>query len=445
MTTAVPDATSAYYDPAVETMARDRIEQQQLAALLDLLPHAYEHAPLVRMVWEEAGVHPRDIRTLDDFRHLAPFVDKDAVRRYRDAHDDPFGGICAVPIDELTAVMSTSGTTGDPTLVPEQWGGARRGPPALARDFWGMGVRPGDDFMLCLFTFRGPTYAFVQSLGARPIVCDFHGHEMPRLCDLSLRYRPTGLYNFGSVLIDAVAEHCDATGLDPAEVFDSYRGVVFAGEPLGRRDRDRAESWGVELYEHTSVADVGYAFECGEHDGLHTWEDMAFVEALDAETGTPLAPGSFGPQRRVELVGTTLVNRVGPLLRHRSDDLVRMSFEACACGRTHARVWPIGRKGDEVLVGGRAVLPVDVWDAVQSVDACARGLFQVVRPRREVDRLQLRVGYSSRWRDRLAAVEDGVRAAVAAAVGVEPDVELVPDEVLLRLGPPHKIPRVARR
>jgi phenylacetate-CoA ligase len=108
-------------------------------------------------------------------------------------------------------------------------------------------------------------------------------------------------------------------------------------------------------------------------------------------------------------------------------------------------MWPIGRKGDEVVVDGKAVLPVDVWDAVESVDACALGLFQIVRPAREVDQLQLRVGVGPAWRDKLPAVGDDVRAAVHAAVGLVPDVELVPDHELLRLGPPHKIPRVAAR
>jgi len=108
-------------------------------------------------------------------------------------------------------------------------------------------------------------------------------------------------------------------------------------------------------------------------------------------------------------------------------------------------MWPIGRKGDEIVVNGKPVLPVDVWEAVESVDACALGLFQIVRPRREVDQLRLRVGYAAGWRDKLPLVDDDVRAAVHAAVGLVPKVELVPDDELLRLGPPHKIPRVATR
>lgn len=132
-------------------------------------------------------------------------------------------------------------------------------------------------------------------------------------------------------------------------------------------------------------------------------------------------------------------------MRYRSDDIVRLGTETCACGRTHARMWPIGRKSDEVIVDGRSVLPIDVWGAVESVDACALGLFQVIRTGRVVERLRLRVGYAPGRERRLDAVREEVSAAVQVRLGVEPDVELVPYDALLRLGPPHKIPRVAPR
>ena len=82
--------------------------------------------------------------------------------------------------------MSTSGTTGDPTLVPEKWGGGGGRPTIITRDFWGMGVRPGDHVALVLFTFRGPTYGLFQGLGTVPVLFDFDPAEMERFCELSL-------------------------------------------------------------------------------------------------------------------------------------------------------------------------------------------------------------------------------------------------------------------
>jgi phenylacetate-CoA ligase len=308
----------------------------------------------------------------------------------------------------------------------------------MYRDFWEIGVRPGDHVLLNLFTFRGPIYGFAHALGAVPIVVDYGEHELSRLCDLSLRYRPTVLYNLGGTLLLALEEAIERYAVDPVDVFSSYRGVVTAGEPMGPRARALATEWGTELFEHTSVGDVTASFECHEHDGLHFWEDTAFVEAVapgasDHRHATAVADGG-----RAELVATSLFNAVAPLIRYRSDDLVRLDRSPCRCGRTHARMWPLGRLGDETIVGGRAVLPTDVWHAVEAVRGTARGLFQIVRSQREVDVLRLRVGYAHVADGDLPRVRDDLIAAVTTAVGVAPDVELVPEAELLRLGPPHR-------
>jgi phenylacetate-CoA ligase len=439
--TNLPPAESVFYDAEIETLPRARLEELQLERLMTVLPLAYEQSPLIRETWDAARVHPREITTLDDFRERVPFIDKDMVRRFRKDRGDPYGGLLCVDPAQLTGVSSTSGTTGDPTLVPEQWGGGGLTSPAIiTRDLWGWGVRPGDFVMLVLFTFRGPTYGLFQhSLGTTPILLDFDPREMERFCELSIEYRPTAVYNFGSVLINAVKDVCDRRGFDPRDVFSSYRGVTFAGEPLSPRARALAESWGIELFEHGNVGDVTGSFECVHHDGLHAWEDTVLVEGVDVDG---IEPGA--PEDRCELVATSLANHIAPLVRFRSDDIVRLTYDPCGCGRTHVRMWPRGRKSDEIVVDGISVLPLDVWGAVESVDACAMGLFQVIRAARQVDRLQLRVGYAPDWSQRLDAVRDELMAAVLAATGAEPDIELVPNDALLRLGPPHKIPRVAK-
>jgi len=443
--TALPPVASVYFDAKWETMPRPQLEDAQLELLLDLLPYAYEHSALVRETWDTARVKPADVRSLDDFREKVPFIDKDAVRRFRDERGDPYGGLLCVEPSELTAIMSTSGTTGDPTLVAECWGGAPSRPTIVTRDFWGMGLRPGHHVALVLFTFRGPMYGLIQGLGATPVLVDYDPAEIGRLLELSVRYRPTIMYNFGNTLMAATPAAAERAGIDPKDAFSSYLGVVWAGEPLGPRARALAAEWGLPLFEHTSVGDVTASFECTAHDGLHFWEDTAFVEGIEPEAENHADAVAAPDGARCELVATALTNRVAPLIRYRSDDVVRLTRQPCRCGRTHARMWTVGRKSDEIVVAGRAVMPIDVWGAIETVDACALGLFQIVRPAREVDRLQLRVGYAPPYESRLGAVRDEVAGAVEAAIGIAPDVELVPDAQLLRLGPPHKIPRVTKR
>jgi phenylacetate-CoA ligase len=438
------DPSRRYFVPEIETMPRADLDALREEKLLgDIVPWAYERSGLVRETWDAAGVSAADIRTMDDFREKVPFLDKDAIRSYRDRHHDPYGGLlCLDPHTSgvFSAIFSTSGTTGDPTPAPY----AGRGPSMLVREFWELGCRPGDHFTHMLFTFRGPgIHDTIRGIGATPIFLDHRPADLPQLFRFSQDLRPTAWYTLSGPLVAALEQAGLAMGVDLADVFASYKGVVFAGEPIGPRARIRVGSWGLELFMQTSVGDVGAATECREHDGYHFWEDCAFIEHLDPYGTGPSDSGPVGEGERGELVSTTLVDKVAPLIRYRSDDLVRLTRERCACGRTHGRIWPLGRKGDEVMVDGRSVLPGDVWEAVEAVPETEAGLFQVIRTGREVDRLRLRVGYSSEGARGLSDLRTRVTDAVHAAVGMAPEIELVPNEALLRQGPPHKIPRVA--
>jgi len=425
-----------YFEPAVETMSRADIEAVQEERLLELLPYAYERSALVRETWEAAGVRPGDVRSLEDFRAKVPFIDKDAIRSFRDRHGDPYGGLLCVPEDELIAIHSTSGTTGDPTPTPQ--GPSRGG--GLAREFWELGVRPGDHMVMFLFTFRGVSvFRNMHDVGAVPLFFDHTPGELARLAELTERYQPTGLYLLSGPMLMAIEAVSGQLGIDPAELFASYRGAVFGGEPLGPRARQLVEGWGLELFLHTAVGDAGAATECRQHDGCHWWEDAVLVEHLDPDGSEPV-----GNDERGEMVVTSLGDRTAPLVRFRSDDLVRLTRDRCGCGRTHGRIWPLARKTDEVVVDGRSVVPTDVWAAVESVPATSAGFFQLIRPQRELDVLRLRVGYRSPLAEAESAVRDAVANAVFEAVGLIPSIDLVPNEELLRLGPPQKIPRVAK-
>jgi phenylacetate-CoA ligase len=429
-----------YFDAAVETMDRAALDRMQEDKLLgDLVPWAYERSPLIRDTWDRAGITAADVQTMDDFREKVPFLDKDAIRRFRDGRNDPYGGLlCLTPDDHpklFSAVFSTSGTTGDPTPVPS----VTAGPSILVREFWEMGVRPGDFFTYALFTFRGPgIHHTVRGVGATPLFFDHTPLELPNLLRFSKEYRPTGWYTVSSPLILGIEQLAPGMGIDPVELFSSYEGIVYAGEPLSARSRRLLDEWGVTPFIHTGVGDCGAATECREHDGCHAWEDVAFVETLDPDGTEPVGDGERG-----ELVASTLVDKIAPLIRYRSDDLVRVTRATCACGRTHARMWPLGRKGDEVVVQGLSVLPGDLWPAIEAVPETRAALFQVVRTGRECDVLRLRVGFAGDG-EPPAGLRLRVCESVHAAVGVEPDVELVPNDVLLRQGPPHKIPRVVK-
>jgi phenylacetate-CoA ligase len=161
-------------------------------------------------------------------------------------------------------------------------------------------------------------------------------------------------------------------------------------------------------------------------------------EVIDPETGEQVPSGGRG-----EMVVTNLVDRMDPLIRFRSSDFVEWTEEKCGCGRTHARFWPLGRVGDELVVAGRSVMPRDVWDAIETVPETASGLFQIIRPQREVEVLKLRVGYEGS--PDLVDLERRVADSVEQAIGVLPQIEFTPNSEIIKLGPPHKIPRTAKQ
>ncbi len=428
-----------FLDP-IETASREDLDRHQEGLLATMSEHAFRSAPLINQVWKAAGVSPSDIRSTGDFREKAPFIDKDMIRAFRDAHGDPAGGMGATLAGETISVGTTSGTTGDPTPVPN----SRRTPSedSFARDHWHIGLRPGDYTCHVMFTFRGGHRRRTMSeLGIAEICFSMSPQEMPRLCEASLRYRPTSMAILPNPMILALEQHFERTGADPVDVFSSYKGALFGGEPLGDRLRNLTRSWGLEIFENTSLGDVCGASECRQHDGFHAYEDLAYIECVDPLTAEPVADGDIG-----ELVVTTLVDRLTPLVRYRTGDLVTINRGPCGCGRTHSRFKLHGRASDQTLVQGRSILPRELMGLIEVHSETRAALFQIVRREREMDRLTLRIGYDlERVCDSPDKLHGRLHDAIAAALGVPLTIELLDERELLKLGPPHKIPRVTKQ
>jgi phenylacetate-CoA ligase len=427
-----------YLEPAIETMPRIKLEYLQEQRLLELLPIVYENAPLTRKIWDEAGVKPSDIRNLDDFRERAPFVTKDEIRKFRDEYNDPLGGMLAVEPDRISTIFSTSGSTGDATMYAHGYDQFHPFWVGQARDLWEIGVRPGDRVLGAGFKIRGSLYHGEQVIGAVPLMVSTGIGAWRTAIEAIREYRPVftqGLTGLALAELDQLANEVDLL-----EVFTSFKGAGFAGEPLSARMRRRLKEWGLEIFVWSSTGDTTAAWECREHDGYHAWEDTVLLESL-APTGTePVADGELG-----EMVATSLDNPVTPMIRFRSGDLIRKTEKQCACGRTHARFWIAGRDSDETIIQGRSMVPMDVWQALETVPETEAAVFQMVRPGREMDELKLRVGYDSATPSaRLDEVRNAVEHAVESAIGVVPVVELFPEAELLQRARGGKLVRVVK-
>lgn len=427
-----------FLDP-IERATRAELDAHQEAALAAITRHAFENAPLIRQQWDAAGVTPSAIKSVADFVAKAPLVDKDDVRRFRDAHNDPSGGMSRLLPGETMSIGTTSGTTGDPTPVPN-WA-VTPSEVGYARDTWHMGVRPGDYLTHMLFTFRGGHRRRGNAqLGITEICYSIAPEEVARAVDGSLRFRPTIWSMCSTPVLLMLEGYFEKTGIDPTDVFASYKGAIFGGEPLSGRLKALTDSWGFEMFETTSLGDVAGATECRMHDGFHAYEDIAFIEAIDPVTREPVSDGAIG-----ELVVTTLIDRMTPLIRYATGDLAVIDRRPCGCGRNHARFKVLGRASDQIMVEGRSILPREIMGLVEGHSETRGALFQIVRTDREMATLRLRIGYDTA---RLACTEEALRLRlhdqITAALGVPLAIELIDEQELLKLGPPHKIPRVTK-
>lgn len=437
-----------YYSP-IEVLPRDEIRSLQERRLLETITVAYEKAPLIREMWDKAGVHPSDVKSLEDFSRLAPFTVKDDLRDYRSAHDDPFGGILCRPLEELVFIGSSSGTTGDPTLF------ANVGTDTIPfndrsadnfssdylyyglREMWAAGLRPGDSAVMIIPTMRGASYKPYEQLGVTSLFVDHYPSEMTRFVDLSLKYRPKYCVMLSTPLILALEELEENSHIDMRDVFSSYLAVVFGGEPLSQRLQALIKRWDVNIVNMCTAGDALSVIECVPDNGVHIWEDQVYAECLEVETGNPVGNSGIG-----ELVVTSLTDHVDPLIRYRSEDLVEYTEERSECGRTHARIKILGRTGDLIRVNGQPIMPKDVWSAIETIPETKMGLFQIICPTTSLDTLRVRIGYSQC--DDMDNLRHRLEGSIASVTGIDPVIELVPNDELLKLGPPHKIPRTAK-
>ncbi|MGB1106281.1 MAG: phenylacetate--CoA ligase, partial [Candidatus Puniceispirillaceae bacterium] len=121
----------------IEIASRDEIEALQLQRLQWTLAHAYENVPLYRRKFDAAGVHPDDLKTVEDIAKF-PFTTKEDLRQ-----GYPFE-MMAVPLEKVARIHASSGTTGKPTVVGYTQTDVDNWAHLVARSIRASGGRRGD-------------------------------------------------------------------------------------------------------------------------------------------------------------------------------------------------------------------------------------------------------------------------------------------------------------
>ncbi|AOJ23754.1 phenylacetate--CoA ligase [Burkholderia seminalis] len=345
----------------IETASRDELIALQLERLKWSLRHAYDHSPVYRRKFDDAGVHPDDLKTLADLSRF-PFTTKGDLR---DSY--PFG-MFAVPQDRISRIHASSGTTGKPTVVGYTAGDIDTWANLVARSIRAAGARRGDKVHVSYGygLFTGGLGAHYGAERAGLTVIPFGGGQTEKQVQLIQDFRPDIIMVTPSYML-SIADEIERQGLDPVQ--SSLRIGIFGAEPWTNDMRVAIEQRmgidAVDIYGLSEVMGPGVASECVEtKDGPTIWEDHFYPEIIDPETGEVLPDGELG-----ELVFTSLTKEALPIIRYRTRDLTRL---LPGTARTMRRMEKItGRSDDMMIVRGVNVFPTQIEEQLLKQRALA--------------------------------------------------------------------------
>ncbi len=338
-----------FWEPEIETLRRGDLEQLQLERLKKTIQQARQ-SEYYKQKLNGSGV---DLSLVTHIREL-PFTTKEDLRGHF-----PWGFL-SIEKEEVVRLHSSSGTTGNPTVVYHNRHDLASWANLMARSLYCAGIRKSDVFQNIsgygLFTGGLGFQYGIERLGCLSIPAG--AGNSTRQIKLMRDFGTTAIHAIPSYLgrlYDVFLEE----GLDPRKDTRLHTFVIGA-EPHTEEQRRRIEEmFGVKAYNSFGLSEMngpGVAFECTEQDGLHVWEDAYIVEIIDPKTLEPLPDGEVG-----ELVMTTLDREAMPLIRYRTRDLTRIIPGPCNCGRTHRRLDRIsGRSDDMFIVKGCNIFPMQV-------------------------------------------------------------------------------------
>ncbi len=380
---------------AIERASRDEIAALQLERLKWTLKHAYENVPHYKRKFDEAGVHPDDLKTLADIAKF-PYTTKQDLR-----DNYPFG-LFAVPRNRMARVHASSGTTGKSTVVGYTLKDIDTWANLVARSIRAAGGRPGDTCHIAYGygLFTGGLGAHYGAERAGCMVVPMSGGQTEKQVQLIQDFQPDIIMVTPSYSL-VIAEEFEKQGLDPAAC--SLKVGIFGAEPWGEGMRGEIERKlgidAVDIYGLSEVMGPGVASECIESkDGPVIWEDHFYPEIINPETGLPVADGEEG-----ELVFTSLTKEAMPVIRYRTRDLTRLLPPTSRSMRRMGKI--TGRSDDMLIIRGVNVFPTQIEEQILR-DKRLAGTYQIVVTRDgHLDNIEVRCEVQRELSGKLASSE----------------------------------------
>src|SRR5512136_2787327 len=372
------------YNEEFETLPREALEALQVKRLQQVVQRVYHTVGFYKRTFDNAGIKPDDIKSLDDLKRL-PFTTK------QDLRDNYPYGLFAVPMSSVVRVHASSGTTGRSTVVGYTKRDIDTWSELMARCFVMAGLTKNDiihnAYGYGLFTGGLGAHYGAEKLGAS--VIPMSGGNTKRQIMI--------MQDFGSTVLTCtpsyslfMAEAAREEGVDFKNL--SLQVGIFGAEPWSETMRAEIEAklnlCAIDIYGLSEIMGPGVAIECREaKTGLHIWEDHFLPEIIDPESGEPLPAGAKG-----ELVITTITKEGIPLIRYRTRDITSITYEPCICGRTHARIARMsGRSDDMLIIRGVNVFPSQIESILMEIEGVEPHYLLLVDRKDNLDTLEIQV------------------------------------------------------
>ncbi len=405
-----------------ESMSREDLKKLQSERLIKTVNRVYDNVDFYKKKFDEAGVKPSDIRSVDDL-HKLPFTTK------QDLRDNYPYGLFAAPMKDIVRIHASSGTTGKMTVVSYTKNDIDVWSELIARCLSMAGATSADiihnGYGYGLFTGGLGVHYGAEKLGAT--VIPVSGGNSQRQIKIMQDFGSTILTCTPSYALN-LAETMKEMGVTPKDI--KLKAGLFGAEPWSENmRRDIEKLWGIDaldIYGLSEIMGPGVANECLEKKGLHVFEDHFIPEIIDKETGKVLPPGQPG-----ELVFTTITKEGIPLIRYRTKDITRMIPEKCKCGRTFNRMERLsGRTDDMLIIRGVNVFPSEIEMVIMSIEG-VEPHYQIIIDRAEhgLDTLEVQVEVNEKlFSDEikaLEAIERKIEKEINSVLGIGVKVKLV--------------------
>jgi phenylacetate-CoA ligase len=409
-------------NPDVETKERQELREFQNERLQIVVNQAYSHVDFYRKKFDEAGVNPDDLKTLEDLKRIPFTTRKDLMDNY------PYG-MFAVPLRDVVRLQFPMGLYGNPIVIGYTRQDLKIWRELVARIMVGIGITEHDVIQVAFNygLFLGAT-RFNQSaelIGAAVVPTSIASAEIQ--LRIMQDFRSTVLVSTPSFALH-IMETMQKKGIDPRTL--SLKVGLFGAEPWSEIVRQGIEKnlqiKAYDIYGVMELVEPGVAGECSARAGLHIFEDHFFAEVIDPHSGQVLSAGREG-----ELVLTTLTTNAYPLLRYRTSDVTTLHEDRCACGRTMVRMDRVLKRTDHMVsVRGINVFPEKIEEMLAGMDGIGPGYSLKVTEKQGLnDRLKLLVEASpeilAAGEEKKAALQEALQVALRRAIGLRVEVEIV--------------------